>query len=340
MIERRIKTDPSLDRLWGLFLYFESAPTAKSYLLQSYLSLESEKDATRLAFENTQKFIYFLKQGASYFHSAKQSEIIVRPLLLYYGITSLMKAVILIKDPYYPRTTSVLQHGITTRKRKKSNYVFQQDEIKVQKDGLLPLFSQLVIADPLELHSKYKVIDLLSLLPELQESFSLLYQRKTMLEFSMTRKSSSSCTFTFSNKELEKHSLSFPEARFLFSSNLSTNEQIVSFSEECLSFTLATSEACFIPEKDHTQIFRDYRGDYFLYLEQPLTVSNEIIIYNMLTYILGMLCRYDTELWGEILFSFSSNDLYIIEEFLQLSLRKFPNLILNQLFDETIIFES
>lgn len=340
MNERRIKTEPSLERMWGLFLYFESTPTAKNYLFQSYLSLEPEKDATRLAFENTQKFIYFLKQGTSYFHSAKQSEVSVRPLLLYYGITSLMKAVILIKDPYYPRTTSVLQHGITTRKKKKNNYTFQKDEIKVQKDGLLPLFSQLVITEPLELHSKYKVLDLLSLLPELQESFSLLYQKKTMLDLSVTRESSSSCVFSFSNKELENHSLTFTEARSLFSSTLSVNEQIVTFSEDNLSITLLSSEASYIPERDHTQIFRDYRGDYFLYIDQPLTVSNEIVIYNMLSYILGMLCRYDTELWGEILFSFNSSDLYIIEEFLQLTLRKFPNLILNQLFDETIIFES
>lgn len=339
MNERRIKTDPSLERLWGLFLYFESAPTTKEYLFQSYLRLESEKDANRLAFENTQKLIYFLKQGASYFHSAKHSDIIVRPLLLYYGITSLMKAVILIKDPYYPRTTSVLQHGITTRKKKKNNYIFQKDEIKVQKDGLLPLFSQLVIEDPLKLHSKYMVIDLFGLIPELQDSFSLVFQRKTMINLRVTRESSSSCIFSFSEKELNELSLTFTEAISLLSVSLSADDELVILSEEELSFTLITSKNCFIPERDNSQIFRDYRGDYFFYFEQPLTVSNEIIVYNMLMYILGMLCRYDTELWGDILFSFNSNDLFIIEEFLHLALRKFPNLILNQLFNETIIFE-
>jgi hypothetical protein len=337
--ERRIKTDPSLDRLWGLFLYFESTPTTKDYLFRSYSRLESEKDATRLAFENTQKLIYLLKQGAAYFNSAKHSDIIVRPLLLYYGITSLMKAIILIKDPYYPRTTSVLQHGITTRKKKKSNYIFQQDEIKVQKDGLLPLFSQLVIADPLKLHSKYKVSDLFGLIPELQDSFSLLFQRKTMINLRVTRESPSSCIFSFSKKELEENSLAFSDAISMFPVNILANEEIVILSEEELSFTLITSKSCYLPERDNAQIFRDYRGDYFFYFRNPLSISNDIIVYNMLMYILGMLCRYDTELWGEILFSFNSNDLFIIEEFLNLALRKFPNLILNQLFNETIIFE-
>ena len=46
------------------------------------------------------------------------------------------------------------------------------------------------------------------------------------------------------------------------------------------------------------------------------------MVYNILMYVLGMICRYDTELWGELLFTFTSKDKYIIEEFLQLSARK------------------
>ncbi len=59
----------------------------------------------------------------------------------------------------------------------------------------------------------------------------------------------------------------------------------------------------------------------------------------MVMFNLGMLCRYETELWGEIIFSFSSEDMYIINEFLNSSVRVFPNLILNEIFQEIFIFQ-
>jgi hypothetical protein len=326
--------------MWNLFLYFENEPIAKHHLFQSYALIKDEKEANRLAFENTHKFIYFLKQGTAYFNSAKKSDLIVRPLLIYYGITSLMKAILLLKDPHYPKTTSVLQHGITTRKKKKSNYSFQDDEIKVQKDGLLPYFSQIVINDPLLTHRKYKVFDLLSMIPELQDSFFLLFQKRTMTSVSITKLSPSSWLFTFEKDQVRQNNLVFSDMVSLFKLGLSSNEDILSTSDAESSLTVCTSNPTYMPERDHTQLIRDYKGKHHFFIKDPLTISNEIIVYNMLMYILGMLCRYDTELWGELIFSFSSSDIYIIEEFLQVSLRKFPNLILNHLFNETILFES
>jgi hypothetical protein len=339
-MDRRIQCENSIDRMWSLFLFFENEPMAKQHLFQSYALIKDEKEANRLAFENTHKFIYFLKQGTAYFNSAKKSDLIVRPLLVYYGITSLMKSILLLKDPHYPKTTSVLQHGITTRKKKKNNYSFQDDEIKVQKDGLLPYFSQIVTNDPLLTHRKYKVLDLFSMIPELQDSFFLLFQSRTMTSIHVTKLSSSTWLFTFEKSQVHENNLVFSEIVSLFEHGLSLSEEILSTSDVELSLTVSTSNPNYKPDKNHTQIVRDYRGEYHFYFKDSLALSNEIIVYNMLMYILGMLCRYDTELWGELIFSFSSSDIYIIEEILQLSLRKFPNLILNYLFNETILFES
>jgi hypothetical protein len=338
--DRRIQCENSIDRMWSLFLFFENEPMAKQHLFQSYSLILDEKEANRLAFENTHKFIYFLKQGTAYFNSAKKSDLIVRPLLVYYGITSLMKSILLLKDPHYPKTTSVLQHGITTRKKKKSNYNFQDDEIKVQKDGLLPYFSQIVINDPLLTHRKYKVLDLFSMIPELQDSYFLLFKSRTMTGIRVTKLNSSSWMITFEKRQVDDNNLVFSELLSLFEHGLSLDEEIQSSSDAELSLTVRTSNPSFIPDKNHAQIVRDYKGGYHFYFRESLALSNEIIVFNMLLYLLGMLCRYDTELWGELIFSFSSGDIYIIEEILQLSLRKFPNLILNHLFNETILFES
>jgi len=50
-----------------------------------------------------------------------------------------MKALILSRTPDYPQNTSVLRHGLSTRKRKKSLFRFRDEEVRVQKEGLFPL---------------------------------------------------------------------------------------------------------------------------------------------------------------------------------------------------------
>ncbi|MEH7537842.1 YaaC family protein, partial [Bacillus toyonensis] len=51
-------------------------------------------------------------------------------------ISQLFKACLLTIDPNYPESTTVLAHGVTTRKRKKQGYQFLEDEVKIQKNGL------------------------------------------------------------------------------------------------------------------------------------------------------------------------------------------------------------
>lgn len=267
--------------MWSLFLYYESEASAKNELYKMYLTHQTEQDAQRLAYENVSKFIYFIKQGKSYLSSAAKSDLIVRPLLLFYGCTSLLKAILLLRDPLYPKTTAVLQHGMTTRKRKKRDYLFYDDEIKIQREGLLPHFSSTVLLHPLTIHQKYKVSQLLCLIPELHDSYQLLYKEEKM-------------------KYIAKEKM--------------TNDKSKSF-------------------------ISDYKGNHYTFLQDPPDLyQHQIMVHYMLMYILGMLCRYDTELWGDLIFSFQSHELYIIDEFLHISLRLFPNLILNQLFQENIYF--
>lgn len=86
---------------------------------------------------------------------------------------------------------------------------------------------------------------------------------------------------------------------------------------------------------------QDYKGNHFFLLKDtPSLFAPEMLSHYMLMYILGMLCRYETELWGEIIFSFTSGEMFIINEFLNISQRKFPNMILNLLFNERFIFET
>lgn len=274
---QRIVCENAYEKMWDTYVYFESEPTTKTFLEDIYLKQKFE-ESKRLAFQNTPKFIYFIKQSREYFNAAKQSHILVKPLLVYYGMMSLIKSVVLTMDPHYPSNTSVLRHGITTRKIKKLDYIFNEDEIKIQKEGLMPHFYQLLTEKEHWPNHKYKVKELLSLIPELQESFCRSFGSPPI-----------GASFVAGHRDLETGN---------------TVGQMPDYNKNNPSFL-------------------------------PETVVHYLLMYN-----LGMLCRYETELWGEIIFSFSSGDMFMINEFINVAIRKFPNLILNMLFDEVLIFNQ
>ena len=55
-------------------------------------------------------------------------------------------------------------------------------------------------------------------------------------------------------------------------------------------------------------------------------------------YLLGMISRYRPKEWGEIIEGEKSGEIYIIQKFLETVTRKFPNLILNKLWNRDFVF--
>lgn len=273
---------PSRGHLEHLFQFLTNEHEARLLLTESYRRFETAVEAKRLAYENTLKWIYALKQGLIYFREAERCTLMVKPLLLFYGITSFKKGLILLYDPAYPKTTTVLQHGLTTRKKKRIEYRVSTDEVKVQKDGLLPHFSKQVLGMPLVINEKYQVKQLWGQCPELQEGYQLLFGQRTF-------------------------------------SPLGQGGAIKGSGNQ-------------VP-----LIREDVDGQQHRYTGKAPVLLDELIIYHMVMYILSMLCRYDTETWGEILFSFASRELFLIDQFLGLVWRKYPGLILRHLKERELL---
>jgi hypothetical protein len=344
-IHRLISENP-YEKMWDTYVYFESEPITKSYLEKLY-DKRNIVESKRLAFQNTPKFIYFVKQAREYFHTAKESHILVKPLLVYYGMMGLIKSVVLTMDPTYPSNTSVLRHGITTRKIKKLDYVFHEDEIKIQKEGLVPHFHRLITGQTN--CSKYRIKDLLSLIPELHETFFRLYDHTPIEPLFITghRDSSTGNTVIYISKNILEITNGDNEKLLMWINSQNQGKGYFQWGGGGVSGLVQLQWKH--PEKIHVYdcpdgfanpLFRqDYKGNHFLYKSHDQNVLlPEILVQYLLMYNLGMLCRYETELWGEIIFSFSSGDMFMINELLNVTLRKFPNLIMNLLLDEVLIF--
>jgi hypothetical protein len=92
-------------------------------------------------------------------------------------------------------------------------------------------------------------------------------------------------------------------------------------------------------DEHHPLLLRDFSGQPHLrFPHEGDLVIPEISVHYMVMFVLGMLCRYETERWGEMILTFASHDTFLINEFLNVSMRKFPNLILDELCQERNIF--
>ncbi len=344
-----IACEDAWQKMWDHFLYFETEPTVRKFLESCYQHIDDGIDQSVLAQRNTYKMIYLSKQAREFFQSGVNSSLLVRPLLLYYGMVNLAKMLILAHDPLYPSHTKLLAHGVTTRKLKKGDYLFLEDEVKIQKDGLLPhLMSLLTGRNPRE---SYKIKELISLIPELMHTYQKLYQDEVLIPIYIpdevdTKHLRTTLYLPLSILEHERVRLED------FVSKLNQFNQDPDYftageiyeRQKIFELYWHQHEGLHLfdsPNGFSNPIFiRDVMGRHYFWtrLEERLILP-EITVHLLIMYLLGMLCRYDGDLWGEIHFSFYSQDLYLIHEFIHTSPRKYPNLILNLLFNEIYYFK-
>lgn len=301
---------------------FFSANTTQNYLKKCY-SKNSLDSPEQKAYENCYPFIYYLEHGKIYYEQARVSPLIIKPILLFYGFVHLLKACILTIDPDYPETTSVLAHGVSSRKRKKQHFLFYQDEVKFQKTGLFPFISEKLFHMKQLEGDKASMEMLFKQVPELSD---LLYQLENKPSF-----------ITIAN---EKDKFYIPESvldRFHMTENRFV-DYFLSKSKENFLFEYH-EDAYLIFKKvddktqDYTPLKYNLEKDSFAL---PLTKEyslqfHEIMVHYLLLYNLSMIARYETEWWSELVKTMPNKDYPLIESFLQISLDKGPFLVYQNL---------
>ncbi|RXJ01097.1 hypothetical protein DS745_10525 [Anaerobacillus alkaliphilus] len=300
---------------WKYFRTFYSADHTQRFLSKKYSDLS---DGEKLSFQNSYTLIYYLEHAKKYYDQSISAPYELQPVLLFYGMVQLMKAAILTVDPNYPETTQVLAHGASTRKRKKVQYEFLSDEVKIQKNGLITHFSGKIFGLSGLEGEKFKMGNLLKRIPELHPSFLHLYDEKVAYPLNISSGQEYSLTNTilddlnisseaFTNY-LEEHTKlkvlnSREEESKLF---LELNRQLKPLTCSPLQFDL-TKKQYYLPRK------RD--GFFFL---------PELLVHYLILYNLSMICRYETDWWGELFHNYPSNDLPFITEFLEVTKQKVP----------------
>jgi hypothetical protein len=312
--------------IWRKFTSFHSTNAAQRFLYNCYTK-QGRQDAAKKSYTNCYPFIYYLEHGQNFYFTAQNAPISIKPVLLFYGMVQLLKACLLTVDPEYPESTSVLAHGVSTRKRKKQSYEFFEDEVKIQKHGLFTHFSEKMFHVKHLTGEKFQMCTLLQRISELHELFLAYYKETLSLEVKYEHLKKN---IGIPIKILDYYYMTFERFRDYITNELS-NFKIISIKKEptthYMNITL-DDKSKLKPLGCEPFLFEMYHQDYKLPTSKSLIFKMpEIIAHYLLLYNLSMISRYETEWWNELLHSYSSDAYPFIIKFLSVTADKVPFLL-------------
>ncbi|MEH6945272.1 YaaC family protein [Bacillus sp. JJ722] len=316
----------NLNQIWSTISLFYSASTTQKYLKSCYQK-QAHKDSELLSFQNCPKFMYYLECAQTYYKQAQSAPLSIQPVLLFYGYIQLMKACLLTVDPNYPISTSLLAHGVTTRKRKKQQYEFLKDEVKIQKNGLYSYMSEKLFLTKQIEGEKVVMSNLIVQIPELHSE--LLYFKKTT-GFPLTNITAT--TYQTTNKILDTLHFSAERLQEFFAKTYSISIEI---KEEQQKLYFQTKQP-FSYNYDNPFRYNLFTDQFHCSISKnsncvPL---GEMLIHYLLLYNLSMIARYETEWWLDLIKTNPNEDFPIIQKFLDMTLYKGPFLVSKWLLDE------
>lgn len=291
-----------------IFTYFQAKEVAQPFLYELYLKNESKSEALENSYNNCETFSHYLHQGQVLFQEAKQVNPMVQPLLLFYGWCHFLKACILTVRPEYPESTKHLAHGVSSRKKKKQDYRFLYDDIRIQQDGLFPYFAKYITRiDPSRFPTKITMHSLLSQLPELKTLFDWLGDEQLLLI-----KTTAHSHMTFPARLFDAHYVTISNMLAQLRKQLppfhvvsNKNDLIIALEEEPFAW--------------HRPFILSNAGDalYYPMESSGTSLMSKELIYYLLLYNLSMIARYESQWWGELFSNKADEDFPLISTFLE-----------------------
>ncbi|MBM7694777.1 hypothetical protein JOC77_004254 [Peribacillus deserti] len=304
---------------WHDFIVYFSASYSQSFLRKCYEAKEFSNSESK-CYDNCYPFIYYIEHAQNYYEQAKIAPLTIKPNLLFYGYGQLIKACLLTVDCSYPESTSVLAHGVSARKRKKQQYEFIFDEIKIQKNGLLTHFAEKMFHMKHLEGEKLVMKELLQGVPELNTLFLSYYNENNYfpLEKAMD-------TYYLTPEILDHYHMPFERFKEFLTQKAGMSitmaespEKLALGFQENISFS---NQGVFRMNNEASQLQISVNK------ESKCFMLPEILIHYLLLYNLSMIARYETEWWLDLLKTTPNSDFAFIKSFLHITESKGPQLI-------------
>jgi hypothetical protein len=313
---RIVHSETPVKEIWSRLGFFENEHNAREFL-----KARNENLTEKELFDIAKRIAFTMRTAREYYESAGRVSLLTTPLLIFYGMTALSKVLFAVN---YTRKSPSKGHGLETPNQKDFENNFANLSTRVQKDGSFPQFHSCYSKETLY-NTRFTIKELLSMVSEIKVEYETVYKEKSKAV--LTKKNENGLNLI--DTELEKYGdltkdlpQYFPQIK-----------EIVQF-----------DTGLFLWNPQNLPVIRALSGEEYLILPVKKGDKNillpEMSIHFLILYLLGMVSRYYPKEWGEIIEGKTSGEIYIIRKFLETTTRKFPNLILNKLWDRDFVFFS
>lgn len=369
---------------WDGLRFLAYEPNARSFLAEAYDKGKMKWTDPDYNFDKgrQEKFIkenatlYLLnsiKQAQEYYAAGESSGVLTKPLLLYYGMVSLVKALIISKMPDF--YLSKVMHGMTRNDankryvfhsdglwvREKDNagkwhnireYKFDGEEIQIRQNGLVNLLRKSLDKQEIANGTTFTVSQFLSRIPESLCHYDTIYGQNpyNLIDVEAEIKQGPG-----PQKEPNKRHDFFVEIR-VDKGKIKSLQNIVLHHDDFGSYELGDQLVIHSKRKITNKNYAEAREELMPLLMKNVLISmesskqylmkkcvasdttladfTEVEIHFILMFLLGFLARYQPHIWREILNGKRYSDVYLLEKFINISAEKFPVLVRGLLFEK------
>lgn len=335
--------------LWNHISFFENHHNCKKLLSGEFSSKRKIRYIGNTLDEKASQISMCIRQAKEYYYAYENTSINTSPLLLFYGMLSLSKALIIANnEDTFLDSSELMAHGISSKIKNQESLTNQN--LKVKEKGtfvsLAKTISNVVFVNNTIINFK----DLLSIKPEISEIYELyfnepshvirligmdvksvepfdveLYPYETNLEIIYQKISNLKNDFDvkeFSYKHYKGIFGTEPEKKHIFQSkNMDKPSEEYSYEKIQHGGQYLVDGIKYCNEGTSLKIYID-----------P-SISDYLIIYILSDYV-----RYKQVDWNSIISGGDTGILGLINIYLSSCKRRFPNLILNELYGEKFIF--
>lgn len=318
----QIRTEKPLEELWLQLRLFESECYSRQFLKEKYHDITDE-ELTKLLATLTSN----IKQAHEYYSAASSVSILTSPLLYYYGMMCLINVLWASLNKTKEIGSS---HGLWS-KPDGLDHLLSNECVTTFKKGLFPALHACFSDYSIKKNTKFHIKDILSVIPELKTLYEKIYNESSRL---------------FKLKRNDFH-LIFDQNDYHYFQDFLKNHQNDFFQQYNVGFFSNFFDEIVGMDYDNNDLFeyplqKSINED--IYFTLPIEADNtlyaipEASAHFMVMFCLGMLVRYEPEKWLQILSGKLSSEINLINWFIEISKRKFPNMILNGLLSKEVQF--
>lgn len=308
---RIVHSENAFGEIWSRLSYFESEHNTKKYLENKFSNPTEDINDT------ASSLAFTMQTAKEYYESAGRVSLLTEPLLIFYGMTALSKALFI---STYGKKSPSRGHGLSPPKPE----AFSGLSTRVKKKGTFPQFHSCYNKQKL-FKLKFMMKELLSLVPEIKVEYETVYCEKSLA------------------LKIQRHRY----GAFIVDTEIdqyrNLKEDLTKYFPKINSIQEVKKGLSLCPFRNIPTI-RALSGEEYLNL--PLGKYSKIIflpemtIHFLIMYMLGMIVRYHLSDWGRIIQGEESGEIYVVQKLLEVTTRKFPNLILNKLRNRDFVFVS